>query len=55
MHDGTSLDSGHYFSDVLNVYTGILCHCDCYEITQISYMTEVENVQRRNLCQAQAH
>ena len=36
MHGGTSLDFGHYFSGVLGVNTGIWCHCDDYEITQIS-------------------
>ena len=53
MPDGNLLDSGQYFSDVFNVYTGIWCHFDDYEITQISYMTEGEKVQRRKLCQVQ--
>ena len=32
-HDGNSLDCGHYVSDVFDSSTGILWHCDDYNIT----------------------
>ena len=35
-HDGNSLYCGHYFSDVFDSSTGIWCHCDDENITEIS-------------------
>ena len=40
MHEGNQLDSGHYFSDVCDVKTGIWWHSDDDEITQISDFPE---------------
>ena len=40
MNDGTSLDIGHYFSDVFDVNTVIWCHCDDDGTTQISGFLE---------------
>ena len=40
MHDGGSLDYGHYVSDVLDTNTGIWWHCDDYEITEVRDFTE---------------
>ena len=36
IHDGDSLDFGHYVSDVFDANTGIWWHCDDDNITQIS-------------------
>ena len=35
MHDGDSLDCGHYVSDVFDTSTGIWWHCDDENITEI--------------------
>ena len=35
-HDGDSLDCVHYVSGVFGANTGIWCHCDNDNITQIS-------------------
>ena len=35
-HDGDSLNCGNHFSDVFDSSTGIWCHCDDDNITQIS-------------------
>ena len=40
IHYGNSLDSGHYFSDIFDVNTGIWWHCDDDEINKISDFPE---------------
>ena len=40
MHDGDSLDCGHYVSDVFVGITRIWWHCDDENITQISDFTK---------------
>ena len=40
MHDGDSLDRGHYVSYVFDTNTGILWHCDDNYITKTSDLTE---------------
>ena len=52
MHDDNSLDSGHYFSSVIDVNTGICWHCYDYEITLISDFPEgvynIENCKKKD-------
>ena len=40
MHDRESLCCGHYISDVFDSNTGIWCHCDDVNITEISHLPE---------------
>ena len=40
MHNGNSLDSGHYFIDLFNFNTEMWRKCDDDEITQISGFPE---------------
>ena len=39
-HDGDSLYCGHYVSDVFDSSTGIWCHCDDENITELSDLPE---------------
>ena len=39
-YNGDSLDCGHYVSDVFDFNTGIWCHCDDTNITEISGFPE---------------
>ena len=40
MHDGNTLHCVHYVSDVFDTNTGIWCHCDDDNITQIIDLSE---------------
>ena len=40
-HDGNQLNCGQYVSDVFDCSTGILCHCDDDNITQMSDLPKV--------------
>ena len=40
MHDGDSLDSGHYLNDVIDINTGIWWHCDNDDFTEIFDLSE---------------
>ena len=58
-YNGDSLDCGHYVSDVFDFNTGIWCHCDDTNITEISgfpegvYTRESHKpIKKGNLCQA---